>query len=419
MVTALMVALLGAAPLPEARLVRGAPSAGPCEMERLSSTSTAVKWAWRSSCGLDWVQAHAASKGSVAVGNYDFAPVLLFDETRAIAVAPKAKAPFAGELVQAVRERLGRKLPPGFFEMLTDSRDGSVLAMHDGKLVRIVHAGEPEVPVFPGTPEMYAQRDGLAWPLDPALKNPWVVFRSTATRGVFVVRLVNPSGEVRELVTRPDTLREVTRPAATLLRLPEAELPIVSALGADGSHFIFVPDPTKPGALRSSVFDQPPISAPASPPPDVSTQPTGLPPRCSETVLEYTGEARTNPALFEHTGRAFIAYGVTTTHSTFRFTLVARGGPTIDDDAFACEWVEDARRSSPKLVIASITPDGALDKRLELQLFDPPAQLTVDQSPAHLTVLLKGTALVVLSLEPGNRSGGGLLARRARATSGA
>lgn len=400
MVTALLVTLLGAAPLPEARLIRGAPSAGPCEMERLTSTSSAVKWAWRSNCGLDWVQANAASKVAVAVGNYDFNPVLLFDETRGVAVANKAQAPFSADLVEAVRARLGRKLPPGYYEMLTDPRDGSMLAMHDGKLVRVVRAGEPEVPVFPGTPEMYPQREGLAWPLDRTAKNPWVVFRRTAKRDVFVVRLVDPSGEVRELVNRPDRHGEVSRPTVTLLRLPDAQLPIVSALASDGSHLIFVPDPAKPGALRSSVFDQPPISAPASPPSSVSTQPTGLPPRCSESVLEYVGEARKSPALFEHQGRAFIAYGVTTTRSMFRFTLVARGGLTIDDDAFGCEWVEDARSSSHALVIANVTSDGALDKRFELQLLDAPAQLTVDQSPAHLAVMMKGVDLTVLSLEP-------------------
>lgn len=402
MVTALLVLALGSAPdggvVVEGRLRSGTPTQGACTMERLTATTPAVRWAWRSACGLDWVQQHAWSSGALALGNYDFNPVLLFDEARAVSVGVKDVPPFAAEAVQRVRQRLVKTLPPGVFEVAVDPRDQSLLVMKDQQLLRGRRDAQVFEPVFPSTRPWSADARALAWDRSPAVKNPWLV--TDATQGKeYLVRLIGPADTSRVLVRRPRPTSELTRTRLAAMLLPGAALPVVSVLLNDGRHSLFVPTPD--GAdLVEGTFDRVPLVGPPPPPAGASTKPSGLPRQCSETVLEHVGEARAEPLLFERGGAAFLAYGVQTTRSRLRFGLVPRRGLTPDDDTYACEWIEDARAVTPAFVIAEVLPDGSTRERLHLDLQQPVAQLVVDHGPSQLVAMLKGADLTVLSLDP-------------------
>lgn len=400
MVTAIVLWVLAAPPTLDARLLRGTPSAESCAFERLSSTSTTVKWAWRANCGFDSVQQTAASKQALAAGNHDFSPVLLFDATRAVSVAPKDSAPFASELVDWVRGRLGNKPPPGYSRVSVDPTVRARWLMHDGALVRPAErVSEPDEVIIPRGALAIAP-DSLTRAKSPDAPRPWAVLRDFSKPKTFHLQLADPSGQLRELLTRPES-RSDNGSSIVATRLPNDELPTISVLAPDGSHTLFVPDRDRPGALRSTVFDRTPISLPAQPPAGSSLTPSPIAPHCSEATSEHVGEARSSPVVFEASGSAFVAYAVKTTRSRFRFTLVSRGGPTIDDDTLACEWVEDERASVPSLVVARVLGDATLEPRLQLQLLESPAQVTVDHGPGHFAVLLRGASLTVLSLEPG------------------
>lgn len=377
-----------------------APSEG-C-FTKLSSTTPAVRWAWRSACGLDWVQHHGFAAGTLALGNYAFSPVQVFDEARAVKLEPKQTPSFGKEAVERAREALERGLPPGVTEVTVDAHDRSILAMRDGQLVRAKRdakawGGWAMEPVF-ATPSGWVHRDALTWDKSPSVKPPWAV-TSGSTQSDVLVKLLGPDGTVRELLREPRGKGEVTTDHLSTLMLPGASLPLVSALFRDGRHTLLLPDATAPLGYRRQTFDQAPIMLPSKPPDGAWPKPPSLPRTCSETVLEHVGDARAQATLFEHRGRAFLAYGVRTTRARFHFGLVPRGGETPEQDSFACEWVEDARTVTPGLVVAEVQADGATTERLHLDLLEPVQQLLVDEGPDHLVLMLKGNDLTVLSLD--------------------
>lgn len=369
---------------------------------KLSATTPAVRWAWRSSCGLDWVQQHAFAAGALSLGNYAFSPVQVFDDARAVKLEPKQEPAFGRDAVGRVREALQRGLPPGVTEVTVDARDRSVLAMREGQFVRAkkdakAPGGWSMEPVFT-TPVGWVHREALAWDRNSSVKAPWAVI-SNLTKLDRVVQLVAPDGTMRELLQAPRTMAEVTTDHVSTVMLPGASVPIVSALFRDGQHTLLVPDATAPLGYRRHTFDQVPISLPSRPPDGSWPTPPSLPRTCSETVLEHVGESRVQPTLFEHHGHAFVAYGVRTTRARFHFGLVPRGGQTPAQDSFACEWVEDTRTVTPSLVVAEVQADGTSTERLRVELLEPVQQLVVDEGADHLAVMLKGQELTVLSLD--------------------
>lgn len=369
---------------------------------KLSATTPAVRWAWRSSCGLDWVQHHAFVGTTLALGNYAHHHVQLFDETRAVKVEDGRAPTFGAQPVARVREALERGLPPGVTEVAFDAHDRSVLAMREGQFVRAKRdpkapGGWAMEPVYP-TPVGWVNRAALAWDRNASAKAPWTVTSTLASTGVRT-QLHGPDGSVRALLEVPRTTAEVTTDHLSTVMLPGASLPVVSVLFRDGHHTLFVPDATTTSGYRSQTFTQVPIALPSVMPADASTTPTSPPRRCSETVLEHVGEARSQPTVFEHRGRAFVAYGVRTTRARFHFGLVPRGGQTPEHDSFACEWVEDTRDVTPALVVAEVQADGTSTERLRIDLLEPVQQLVVDEGADHLAVMLKGQELTVLSLD--------------------
>ncbi len=392
------------APRVGVRLERAALSDGPCVMERLKSSTPGVRWVWRSGCGLDWVQRVSVTPmGAVAFGNYDFSPVFLFDDSRAVKVDVKASAPFAREAVERVRVQLKSTLPPGVRELAVDARDQSVIAARDGQLLRgranrDVHQGWAFEDLFPTTQPKWVQAQAIVWDRDRSVKRPWAVWERIAEKQA-TLELVAPDDTSTTLLTRAATWNGITTRRVEALRLPNATLPIISLLTEAGAHVLLTPDGSKEPNYQLRAFHEVPISLPADVPTGASSRPDAAR-RCSETVRSHVGEIRATPALFEWGGRAFLVWGVDTTRSAFRFTLVPQGGATPERDSFACQWVVDQREVESSLVIAAVTSDGQAEERFRLSLPNTVQQLVIDRGAEILTVIAKAMEFYVISLDP-------------------
>jgi hypothetical protein len=397
MVTALVLLLGaldgGAAPV---TLTPGRFTGERCVVQPLTPSDTRVRWAWKLQCGLDWVlQAELDARGAVAIGNYEFAPVLLADATRALAVEATSKAPFSPALVDTVRLEQVKLLPPGY-EVV--SKERGLLTERDGQLMRATQdpsafQGWALTPVFTKTKVGWASPSGIAFDPDVSNKTPWV-FAEKGHGATYSVELVAPGDTVR-FSTSPRQDTELTTRALDLVMPPHQRRPAASLLSKTGEHFVITPSDDASG-FRVQRFFEPPLTTPTG----RETTPQGPPWRCSDERLTHTGEVRQDPAFFTLGDRLFLAWGATRTTTRFHQGLIPIGAAEPQGDSQVCGWVEDMRDARDLLVVNELAADGTLTERLTIELERPVAQLTARHRGDQLVLLVRAADLIVLSIDP-------------------
>lgn len=264
-------------------------------------------------------------------------------------------------------EELTAGAPPGFVRLGVDPRDGAVLGhSYDRGYLRLKHdprLGAVQEPLFEGRlpPETQTPRVALVLDADPTVKAPWLVYAPDPWRNA-ELRVRAPSGAEEVLLRLPPRAQGGSYRVSTVkaLRAGAQQRPIVTAL-VDGAHLLFTPAANGAWATRALQAVSPLPARPS--PPGASPAPP-----CTEAQRLEDTEEHFDPQLFEHRGRAFIAYVVEDTRQVLRFGPVAREGATPADDRVACEWITDASAAERSLVIAEVGAGGQLQEHLRVAL---------------------------------------------------
>ncbi|MBK7861243.1 MAG: hypothetical protein IPJ65_22060 [Archangiaceae bacterium] len=244
--------------------------------------------------------------------------------------------------------------PPSFRVLGTDERDGSVLGHSYERGYLRWRPGTSGDPLFGPRlpPETNTPRAALVPDADRSVKAPWLVYAPDPWRNG-EVRVRDPSGAEETLLHLPPRAEGGTYRVEELqaLRVGAEQRPLVTAL-VDRAHLLFVP--LAGGGYSVRALQPAPYLPPSGPP--------GSPP-CTEAESEWSTEEHFAPRLFEHHGRAYLAYVSEDTYARLRSTIVPVERETPQRDALTCANVVDARASERSLVIAEVLPSGEVAER--------------------------------------------------------